>query len=110
MAQKVTLVDDLDGTPIDDNGGTVSFSLDGATYEIDLSSDNKKKLHDALEDYIDAGRRVRDSGSNAVRSLAKKSDPNRLKAIREWANTNGHTVSDRGRIPAPVVDAYDAAH
>jgi hypothetical protein len=31
-------------------------------------------------------------------------------AIRDWARKNGHAVSDRGRIPASVVEAYEGAH
>ncbi|WP_437440971.1 Lsr2 family DNA-binding protein [Rathayibacter oskolensis] len=30
--------------------------------------------------------------------------------MREWANANGHQVSDRGRIPAEVQAAYQAAN
>ncbi|HZU92839.1 MAG TPA: histone-like nucleoid-structuring protein Lsr2 [Microbacterium sp.] len=33
-----------------------------------------------------------------------------MAAIRAWANDNGYTLSERGRIPAPVVEAYNAAH
>ena len=47
MAQQVNVkfVDDLDGS---DAAGTVSFGLDGKTYEIDLSDDNAAKLRDSL--------------------------------------------------------------
>lgn len=108
MAQKILLVDDLDGSPIEDGGGTVRFSIDGSSYEIDLSAENTAKLTDALATFIDAGRRVR-PGSGAAAAV-KKSDPQRLKAIRDWAGENGYEVSSRGRIPSEVVDAYDAAH
>lgn len=109
MAQKLTLVDDLDGTPIEDGGGTVRFSIDGANYEIDLSAANTETLTEALEKYVSAGRRVRPGGGTAP-VAGKKSDPQRLKAIREWAAENGHEVSSRGRIPSDVIDAYDAAN
>jgi hypothetical protein len=109
MAQKLTFVDDLDGTPIEDAGGTVRFSIDGANYEIDLSAANAEKLTEALEKYVSAGRRVR-SGGSAAPAAGKKSDPQRLKAIREWAAENGREVSSRGRIPVEVIDAYDAAN
>ncbi|PPH10474.1 Lsr2 family protein [Rathayibacter sp. AY1G1] len=110
MAQKMTLVDDLDGSPIEDGGGTVRFSIDGANYEIDLSEKNTAQLTQALEKYVSAGRRVRAGGSSTPTVSAKKSDPQRLKAIREWANENGHEVSNRGRISAEIVEAYDAAN
>lgn len=31
-------------------------------------------------------------------------------AVREWARSNGHQVSDRGRVAAEFVEAYRAAH
>jgi len=108
MAQKLTLVDDIDGTPIDDGGGTVRFSLEGANYEIDLSSKNAKELREALSAYISAARRTR--GTTATTSSPRKSDPKRLSAIREWAAENGHEVSSRGRISTQILEAYDAAH
>ena len=48
MAKKVTvtLVDDFDGEgPADE---TVEFSIDGVSYEIDLSARNAQKLRDEL--------------------------------------------------------------
>ena len=53
MAQKVQvlLVDDLDGGEADE---TVTFALDGKTYEIDLTTANADKLRDALEPYLRA--------------------------------------------------------
>ncbi|ROP44410.1 MULTISPECIES: Lsr2 family protein [unclassified Rathayibacter] len=111
MAQKLTLIDDLDGSAIEGDGGTVSFSIDGANYEIDLSAENAAALRDVFEKYVTAGRRVRRDGNVGASSPARgKSDPDRLKAIREWAAENGHEVSPRGRISAQVVEAYDAAH
>lgn len=112
MAQKVTLVDDLDGAPLYEDGGTVRFSVDGADYEIDLSAENSKKLEEALAPYIDGARKVRGGAAQqpGSSSPSKKSDPQRLKAMREWANANGHEVSSRGRIPQDVVDAFDAAN
>ena len=43
---QVVLVDDLDGGPADE---TVTFSLDGVSYEIDLTHDNAAALRDALQ-------------------------------------------------------------
>ncbi|MWV60864.1 histone-like nucleoid-structuring protein Lsr2 [Rathayibacter sp. VKM Ac-2754] len=111
MAQKLTLIDDLDGTPIEGDGGTVTFSIDGANYEIDLSAENTSKLRTAFDKYVDAGRRVRRDGNAGSSTPARaKSDPERLKTIREWAAKNGHNVSDRGRISAEVQKAYDDGH
>ena len=62
MAQQVNVkfVDDLDGS---DAAGTVSFGLDGKTYEIDLSDENTDKLHEALAPFIEAGRSVGGRGA-----------------------------------------------
>jgi hypothetical protein len=113
MAQKVTthLVDDLNGETIDDGKGqTVSFSFDGNQYEIDLTDDNVDALRDAFSDYIAAARKIsarqaRTSGG----SMAKRGNSEELSKIREWANANGHEVSNRGRISQAVRDAYNAA-
>ena len=32
-----------------------------------------------------------------------------LAEVRTWANANGHTVADRGRIPQSVIEAYGVA-
>lgn len=111
MAQKtvVQLVDDLDGTALTSGEGkTVTFTVDGVSYEIDLSQAHVDELTDALAPYVAAGRKV--SGRNRpARSASGKSDPAELQKIRDWAGENGHTVSGRGRISAAVRDAYNAA-
>jgi hypothetical protein len=112
MAKKVTveLVDDIDATPIAEGaGGTVSFAFEGKTYEIDLTDKNTDKLRKALAPFIDAGRPV--SGSTApARSSRRRSGGNAdLAAVRSWAKSNGFQVSERGRVPKNVMDAYAAA-
>jgi hypothetical protein len=111
MAKKVTvtLVDDFDGEgPADE---TVEFSVDGASYEIDLSARNAQKLRDQFTPWIEAGRRVggrrrgRPGGSGGRGGI----DREQSAAIREWARRNGHKVSTRGRIPAEVIEAFHAA-
>ncbi|HEX8629004.1 MAG TPA: Lsr2 family protein [Catenuloplanes sp.] len=118
MARQVitTLIDDLDGKPAD---RTVEFSLDGASYTIDLSDANAGKLRKALDPFINAGTRVgrggsgRSAGRPAGQSGSGRGaggDRDQNKAIREWASQNGYQVSERGRIPQNVTDAYRAAH
>ena len=117
MARKVQVIlsDDLDeNLPADE---TVSFSLDGTSYEIDLSEKNAEELRNAFSRYVQAARKVgRGSGraSGGGRSRATggggRMDREQAGAIREWARKNGHEVSDRGRIPASVVEAFEAAH
>ena len=104
------LIDDLDGSVLEDGAGkTVSYSVDGRAYEIDLSKDNASKLLDAFAPYVSAAR-VTHSGNSA--RGGRTSGPRRdvdLNAVREWARANGHTVSDRGRVAATIVEAYQAA-
>jgi hypothetical protein len=107
MAQKVhiVLVDDLDGS---DATETVSFGLDGTSYEIDLNEKNATALRDALSGYVGHARKV-GSSSRRRKSAAASSGPG-ASEIREWARANKMTVSDRGRVSAEVRQAYDAAH
>ena len=110
MAQKVHIVleDDLDGSPADE---TVSFALDGTSYEIDLNSDNAAKLRDALANYVGHARKVTGGGAKrGRRSSAATNGSASAKEIRDWARENGYSVPERGRIPAEVRSAYDAAH
>jgi hypothetical protein len=113
MAKKTTviLVDDIDGAEIEDGKGeTVYFALDGVSYEIDLNDSNAQKLRDALQTYVDAGRRsVRSTRSAALPSRASRGGAKQdLGAVRDWLRAHGHTVSDRGRIPASLMDEYRA--
>ncbi|MFE7844266.1 Lsr2 family protein [Microbacterium sp. NPDC057407] len=120
MARRIVhqLVDDLDGTVLEiGEGETVLFSLDGVAYEIDLTADNAVALRDALAPYIGAARSVSSrsaatSGGGASSSGRKRrrSGQQDYTAIREWAKANGHQVSERGRVPASVLEAYEAAH
>lgn len=113
MAQKVTvsLIDDLDGDRAEE---TVEFGLDGKTYEIDLSSSNADKLRDALSGYVAAARKAgrRRAGSAPGTAPVRRAgvDREQNQAIREWARKRGMKVSDRGRIPAEVLDAYHQEH
>jgi hypothetical protein len=112
MAQKtlVVLEDDLDGGTADE---TVRFSLDGVNYEIDLSEKNASKFRDDVAKYVGSGRRV---GGRANRGRSGRSrggeraSGNRSAQVREWARSEGLKVSDRGRIPAGIMEQYDAAH
>lgn len=108
MAQKVSIVltDDLDGS---DAAETISFSLEGSSYEIDLSEQNANRLRDALRPFIDAGRRTtgRAKGTTPRRRSSKGGQAT---DIRAWAAEQGMNVSARGRVPAPIRAAYEAAH
>jgi hypothetical protein len=112
MAQQTTVrfVDDLDGS---EASGTFDFSLEGRQYQIDLSDENAAKLRDALAPFIDVARKTGGRGRRNQRQTAmtdKGVQANRAEshAIREWAREHGHKVSDRGRIPKSVLEAYKA--
>jgi hypothetical protein len=59
------LVDDLDGSVA---VATVSFSLDGRGYEIDLSEGHLAEFHSALDPFVTAARRVAGRGAEARRT------------------------------------------
>jgi hypothetical protein len=107
MAQRVQviLVDDVDGGEASE---TVLFALDGVSYEIDLSEKNAAKLRDSLASWVGHGRRVGGRASGR-QGRARTGGSNDTAAVREWARQNGHQISDRGRVPARVLEAYRAA-
>lgn len=105
MAQRVRvdLVDDLDGAPAEES---VNFSLDGVNYVIDLSSDNAAKLREEFAPWVGAARRT---GGRRTRGRRPTGGPT-ANEIRNWAREEGLEVSDRGRVPNEVREAYDRAH
>jgi nucleoid-associated protein Lsr2 len=109
MAQKVhvMLVDDLDGGEANE---TVSFSIDGTSYEIDLSSENASKLRKELAVYAEHARKA--SGAGGGRRRRSRTGPGRERSseIRAWAKQRGHKVSERGRIPAAIIAEYESSH
>ncbi|MFI2753107.1 Lsr2 family protein [Cellulomonas sp. P22] len=110
MAQRVQvlLVDDIDGGTADE---TVSFSLDGVSYEIDLTSAHATELRDALATWVGHARKIggRSASTRGTRPRRTTGGAD-AGAIRDWAKANGHSVSERGRISAEVRAAYEAAH
>lgn len=106
MAQKVTvaLEDDLDGGPADE---TVRFGVEGTDYEIDLSAKNASAFRKKLAPFIEHARRAgRGQARRPARTAASRQ---RSGDIRAWAKSQGLEVSERGRIPASVVEQYNAA-
>lgn len=115
MAQKVQVMlvcdlhaDEVEGTE------TISFALDGSAYEIDVCDEHAAELRDDLARYVGAARRAgRPAAAPARRGrpAAKgRAGADRVSEIREWARANGHQVSERGRLSASLVAAYEAAH
>ena len=108
----VTLVDDLDGSS-SDSVETVNFGLDGVSYEIDLNEDHADELRNRLAEFVGSAQRTGGRlrrGAATVTPNATGSGRRReqTQAIREWANKNGYEVADRGRIPAAVIEAFEA--
>jgi hypothetical protein len=111
MAQKIvtTLVDDLDGSELKQGEGkTITFGLEGSTYEIDLSEKNEKALRAALEPFVKAARNSSKSKSTSSAS-STRSNKEELSAARSWLRANGHDVSDRGRIPGALLEKFRSA-
>lgn len=116
MAQKVQvlLVDDLDGGEASE---TVSFALDGSTYEIDLSKKNADDLRDTFAKYVGSARKAsrataaasRSTGTGRSRGSSTSMDRDQAAAIRSWAKKQGLKVSDRGRIPATIIEQYNSS-
>ncbi|MCL1898951.1 MAG: Lsr2 family protein [Promicromonosporaceae bacterium] len=111
MAQRtqVFLIDDIDEGPADE---TVIFGLDGVNYEIDLSARHAAELREGFAKWTMAGRKsgravTAPRGTAARKALADRAQ---LAKIRDWAREAGYQVNDRGRIPADVMAAFQAAH
>jgi hypothetical protein len=105
VAQKVhvELVDDLDESPADE---TLTFALDGESYEIDLNDKHASAIRKALAPYVEAGRKV---GGKKKKNSRAQSGPD-AKEVRAWAVEAGIEVPERGRVPNSVMEAYAEAH
>ena len=111
---RVVLTCDLHG---DGTEAVTTIRLDNgaARYELDLCQSHFGEL-------TGAGRRLRPrrrtGGAGAAtkaanRTAAAKTRRRRGGAldtaeVREWARAHGHTVSDRGRIPRHILEAFTA--
>jgi hypothetical protein len=113
MGQKVTitLVDDLDGTLLNTGEGeTIQFSFDGSAYEIDLTLENAGKFREAVAPYVKAarasGKAAHNAGSTKGRTASSSTSKEELSAAREWLRSEGHEVSNRGRISADKMELF----
>ena len=98
----VQLIDDLDGSKAHE---TITYSIDGLTYEIDLNKKNAAKFRGLFKDYIAVSAKVPKSGKRPTKTVAGPS----ARELREWARSNGFEVPDRGRIPTEVREAWAQA-
>jgi hypothetical protein len=104
------LVDDIEGGPAEE---TVTFVWDGYRYDIDLNAKNADTLRQALAPYLEAARCVGRVGRTVGGKTAGRTRPASERVyfadLRAWARENGYRLSDRGRVPQQVKDAYEAA-
>ncbi len=114
MAQKVMLIDDLDGS---EGAETIRYSVDGKDYEIDLSEKNAQRFRDALKEFIETSREVERPpvltlapARSSRRQSSGGSGRDDIAQIRAWAESQGMDVSARGRVKKEIVAAYDEAH
>lgn len=120
MARRETVVYscDLHDGDMTDDVQTVSFGLDGQSYELDACEEHRAQLQDAFAPYVGAARKAGGSGGSAPRRASRTtsrassggSDREEVQRIREWARANGHQVSERGRLSSSVLEAYRAAN
>ena len=123
MAQKVivVLLCDLHDEQDVEAAETAVFRVDGASYEIELCEEHGQQLRDAAAPFVAAGRPIA-GGSRSARSRKETAASPRASArdnsrtsrgaqtgAREWARAHGYTVSDRGRLSAEAIAAYEAA-
>jgi hypothetical protein len=104
--QITILVDDLDGSEAEE---TVNFALDGNSYEIDLNSSHAEELRSILRRYLMAGRKDSSRARPNRRSTGKNAAPTTAQ-VRAWAQAQGITVNNRGRVGAEILAQYEAAH
>ncbi len=105
-----------------ESNSEVAFSFEGYAYTLDLCSPHAEDVQNTIQTMIawssDRERlresRRRRSGAASTTATGPgqpaRRDKEQIGAIRDWANANGFKVSNRGRIPAEVEEAYSAAH
>ncbi|MHB1535241.1 MAG: histone-like nucleoid-structuring protein Lsr2 [Acidimicrobiales bacterium] len=109
----VVLTCDLDDDEVP-AAETVSFAVNGTSYAFELCERHLGEFNAAFAGYVTAARREDDSrpsrragGSGAALHGGRSAGREDLAAIRSWARANGYQVSDRGRIPAEVRQAWE---
>jgi hypothetical protein len=113
VAQRVVLTDDLDGS---EAAETITYTVNGQDYEIDLSEENAQRFYDTFGQYTERSRRVERQteptrrGRGDGRRRGGGSGRDDIPQIRAWAEANDYEVSARGRIKKEIIDAYDEAH
>jgi len=111
MAQRLILIDDLDES---EGAETITYTVNGQDYEIDLSEENAQRFYDVVGPYIEKSRRVQRQAAPTPRRGDRRrssgSGRDDIQQIRAWAQSQGMDVSERGRVKKDIIDAYDQAH
>jgi len=110
MAQRVQviLVCDLHG---DETPGTetMTFGVDGTSYELDLCNQHAAELRESLARYVGVARKSTGRGAGSGRRRSRRGGSGEAARIREWARSQGLRVPERGRVPAELAEKYAAA-
>lgn len=117
MARKIVVQVSCDrcGREVDGEN-PIELAYGGVSYRTDLCADHAAELAEALDPFLSVAERVearrRGAGRPSADGRGQRSpvrrDPMQVAAIREWARANGYEISDRGRIPREVEEAYNA--
>ena len=90
-------IDDMTGEEITDVRH-VEFAFRGVEYRLDLSPESFVEMQEVFAPWVE----------NATRVPKRRRAKRDLNDVRAWAKANGFEVSDKGRVPKKVLDAYDA--
>jgi hypothetical protein len=85
----------------------VRLAFDGTDYEIDLNAKNAAAFGKQLAPYLEHARKT--GRAQPRRPGRTSAGRQRSGDVRAWAKEHGLAVSDRGRIPASVLEQYHAA-
>jgi len=93
---------------------TVAFTVEDQSYELELCEPHLAEYRETMEIWSSHSRPARLSNGprRAGRSRLRSETGNRPSTndVRTWARSQGLYVGDRGRLPAELVIAYEAAH
>ena len=95
---------------------TVTFAVEGTSYECELCEPHLAEFHEAMEvwsSHSRPARTARASQSASSRAPRRRTETNSAPSpseVREWARSQGLEVSSRGRVPAELLAAFEAAH
>jgi hypothetical protein len=113
VAQKVILVDDLDGSEGDDVVRR-EFPLLNRTFAIDLCDVNQQRLSEALgflEQVLEHAREVKQpSRARKTADTSPRLRGHTLTDVRGWAREQGLEVPSRGKLPDELLEKFIAEH